>query len=1169
MFNRSVMKFKVLLCYLGMMMLVTGASAADGGLLINEILLNPPGATDAPYEYIEFRGQPNAVLANGTYLVAVEGDSDSNPGTVQDVFDLSGLAVGQNGFLVLLMKGHTYKPNLLSTVVTNRGSEDGWGSGSESAVHHKGELGQTEMENPSCTFLLIQSAMVPAPGNDIDTDDDGTPDGGVYAAWTVLDSLGILDSDSDSDRAYGAINFCRDSAPGSLSTPSGIIVSLPFTPGYVGRNGNSTHSTAADWIASDNLIGIAPNWRLGVNRTGLTNTFPRSRSAAYLNHIGTQNFGAPAPPAIKLMQTGAVTRLLEGGAAGYFKLSLALAARYGGVTVRIDPPPGLQISTDGVTYYSTSRVVTLTSTVAKTIRVRAPQDNVVDISPRLRVITNTVVTTKDTNYYPLSTIILPATFEVIDNDIALLSEVKVNPPGEDAPFEFVELKGPPNATLMNIYLVAVDGNGGGNPGRALTVVDLTRERFGTNGLLVIAGPGNPYGFPISTSVKLEPAFSQLGGALPNGPMSLLLIGSPQTIDTGTDLDAGNNGTLEGLPEGSVVLDAIGWTDGGNSDQVYGGVDLTQRHFTPDAATRLRTNNTPRSVAAWIVGDLAGTTGDSLAYDDVNVSTNFPLGTTLSAGSTNNPPPSVSKLEPFSSVIGDPTPATVTFTVKDEKVSAAAITVTVTSTNQAVVPDANLTRTRISGGTWRLTINPTGVGYSDLIISASNGALAGRSILHYAASAMGRTNGVWHTGVSDASTAIPLDANWMLVGDDENQLLRIFSRTKSGAAAKAIDMNPFLGLTDLYEDGTPREVDIEGSTRVGNRLFWIGSYSHAFNGESRTNRGRIFATDLALNGSNSTVKFVGRYDFFKSDLINWDESDAHGKGANYYGLAASELVSNPKESDGSGFNIEGLCMAPGSSTTAFIGFRAPQIPPGARATALIVVVTNFTKLAISRAGPGTARFGPPIELNLGGRGIRSIEGNASGYVIIAGPPGVATGTLPSDFRLYTWTGHATNAPLERDTDLSGFNPEGIVQLPTGNWTSNSLVEILSDNGITVFYGDAVQAKHLTVRNFKKFRSDWVKLGSVVGGAPFAPTAARAEAEPLIREFTIEGGQVTVIWNAAPGAGYCVEFREYLTSGAWRTVSSAITTPGLVGSATIPMAGPSQGFYRVRPLGEGGP
>ena len=201
--------------------------------------------------------------------------------------------------------------------------------------------------------------------------------------------------------------------------------------------------------------------------------------------------------------------------------------------------------------------------------------------------------------------------------------------------------------------------------------------------------------------------------------------------------------------------------------------------------------------------------------------------------------------------------------------------------------------------------------------------------------------------------------------------------------------------------------------------------------------------------------------------------------------------------------------------------------------------------------------------------RALPRRRNGYVIIAGPPGVATGITPSDFRLYTWTGKTNEAPQLRDTDLSGFNPEGIVQLPTGTWTSNSLVEILSDNGITVYYGDTIQAKHLTVRNFKKFRSDWVKLGSMVGGAPFAPTAARTEAEPLIREITIEDGEVTVIWNATPGATYSVEFRDELTSGTWRPVSSAIMTPGLVGSASIPMGGARQGFYRVRPLNTGGP
>ena len=43
---------------------------------------------------------------------------------------------------------------------------------------------------------------------------------------------------------------------------------------------------------------------------------------------------------------------------------------------------------------------------------------------------------------------------------------------------------------------------------------------------------------------------------------------------GTDLDTDNDGVLE-LPAGVVLIDAVGWTDGGAGDRVYGGVVLTQ------------------------------------------------------------------------------------------------------------------------------------------------------------------------------------------------------------------------------------------------------------------------------------------------------------------------------------------------------------------------------------------------------------------------------------------------------------------------------------------------------------------------------------------------------------------------------------------------------------------
>src|SRR5207247_10129753 len=123
------------------------------------------------------------------------------------------------------------------------------------------------------------------------------------------------------------------------------------------------------------------------------------------------------------------------------------------------------------------------------------------------------------------------------------------------------------------------------------------------------------------------------------------------------------------------------------------------------------------------------------------------------------------------------------------------------------------------------------------------------------------------------------------GDEHNAVLCLYDRHHSGVPLRTFDITPFLGLTDI-EDGVPREIDIEGSTRVGNRLYFMGSHSHSSLAESRTNRSRIFTVDITGSGTNISVNYVGRYDFLKLDLVNWDMNNGHGKGANYYGLTAS-------------------------------------------------------------------------------------------------------------------------------------------------------------------------------------------------------------------------------------------------------------------------------------------
>ncbi|MEA5604254.1 beta strand repeat-containing protein [Nostoc sp. UHCC 0252] len=252
--------------------------------LINEILFDVT-STDTTKEYIELRGTPGATLAAGTYLVGIEGDSGSpNPGNIQNIFDLSGKQFGSNGLLVLLQKGSTYVANPGANVLTNAGTGAGWGNGTSSSIGHTGST--TDIESGSVSFLLIESATAPTLSNDIDSDNDGIADG-VYSDWNVLDSVSVLDG-GKTDSAYSSIVFKRGSTGGSVPA-NATVVNTSFVAGYVGRSGDTTGSTASDWVASS-ITGTAPNFRLGI----ATKTSPGNFAEQPLNHIGSSNFAPPS-----------------------------------------------------------------------------------------------------------------------------------------------------------------------------------------------------------------------------------------------------------------------------------------------------------------------------------------------------------------------------------------------------------------------------------------------------------------------------------------------------------------------------------------------------------------------------------------------------------------------------------------------------------------------------------------------------------------------------------------------------------------------------------------------------------------------------------------------------------------------------------------------------------
>jgi uncharacterized repeat protein (TIGR01451 family) len=544
--------------------------------------------------------------------------------------------------------------------------------------------------------------------------------------------------------------------------------------------------------------------------------------------------------------------------------------------------------------------------------------------------------------------------------------------------------------------------------------------------------------------------------------------------------------------------------------------------------------------------------------------------TLQAAATTTPYLSAPPAGPamVSGVLADPTDPAATlgidFTIGDAETAVGSLTVTAASGNQAVVPDANLSLTG-SGASRNLKILPAGVGYATIQVTVSDGASQASYTIQYAASAASANPATTRflTGASDASTALAVDADTLLVGNDENQVLRLYRRDHSGLPVAGFDFTASLGLTDI-SGGVPREVDIEGSARLGNRLFWLGSHDNNSDGNPRPNRSRLFATDLSGTGDAATLSYVGRYDGLKTDLLAWDDGNGHGLGASHYGLAASAAAGVlPESPAGDGFNIEGLSIAP-DGATAFVGFRAPLVPPGNRTKALVVPVTNLPALVTGNPSAGPAAFGAPIELDLGGRGIRSIECNAAGCLILAGPPAGATGTPPADFRIYTWSGNPADAPSLRTTDLTalaadgGF--EGIVEVPSP-LTGSSPIQLVVDNGDTVYYGDGIIAKDQPA-NWQKSRTETVTapaasgLSVALADAPDPVTAGSSllytltvtntgpsSATGAALSFPLPPG-TTFASIASPGAWPC----NAPASGAGGTVSCS--NPSFaVGSATI--------------------
>ena len=293
----------------------------------------------------------------------------------------------------------------------------------------------------------------------------------------------------------------------------------------------------------------------------------------------------------------------------------------------------------------------------------------------------------------------------------------------------------------------------------------------------------------------------------------------------------------------------------------------------------------------------------------------------------------------------------------------------------------------------------------------------------------------YDGMCEASAAVALDSQHFIVGDDESNALNVHRIGQSAPARPAVDLAAFLETGD-------KASDIEGATRIGDTIYWLSSHSRTSAGKARSWRRRLFATQVDIGVSPPTVRPVGK------PYVDMIEDLASAPALKGLGLGKAADIA-PEEPGG--LNIEGL--ADTVDGHLLLGFRNP-LKDG---KALIVPITNPAALT---AGNGARPvFGSPFLLDLGGRGIRSMERIGSGYWVVAGP----TGDVGS-FALYAWDGvpthRATLAPVALPAQ---FNAEALFVLP-----GSGQAMLLSDDGALQVEGTRCDRLDKTRQRFRALR-----------------------------------------------------------------------------------------------------
>ena len=305
--------------------------------------------------------------------------------------------------------------------------------------------------------------------------------------------------------------------------------------------------------------------------------------------------------------------------------------------------------------------------------------------------------------------------------------------------------------------------------------------------------------------------------------------------------------------------------------------------------------------------------------------------------------------------------------------------------------------------------------------------------------------VEYRGPCDASAAVAVDATRFLIANNEDNIIRMYRNKGSDAPLAEYDMTEFLATEADHPDA-----EIEGAARHGNRIYWITSHGRSRDGKLRPSRQRFWATDLDIEGDVVKLTPVGKPCRTLAEELAKDASWSRYK---------LEEASRKGQREVGNLNFEGLMVTP--EGRVWIGLRSPT----SGNKALVASLENANAVVKDSATP---KFGAPMEIALGGGGIRGGEywPARRQYVFLSGP---TIGGEKTPFQVWLWS----DQPREQPRPLAGLNlgdlhPESVVVYAN----DATRVQIICDDGSHNI--GKQDCKDLAAED-QRFRSVWLTLG----------------------------------------------------------------------------------------------